>query len=64
MIIATGANLMVVFRVERDLLNDLLWEVKLAKYSSFMEPIISHSFRINSVCDDESHILGVIRETE
>ena len=60
MIVSTCAYLMIIFRVESDLFDLLLLQVILAEDSSLVEPIISHGFAVNSISNDEGHVLAIL----
>ena len=62
MIVSTSANLMIIFRVESDLFYLLLLQIILPEDTSLVEPIISNCLAVDSISNDESHILAVLRE--
>ena len=62
MIVSTCADLMIILRVESDFFELLLLQVILAEDSSLVEPIIGHGLAVNSISNDESHVLAILRK--
>ncbi len=60
MAVSTSAHLVVVFRVERDSLDLLLQEVKLAKYPALVEPVIGNRLAISAIGYNACDVLRVI----
>ena len=53
---------MIILRVESDFFELLLLQVILAEDSSLVEPIIGHGLAVNSISNDESHVLAILRK--
>ena len=61
-IMPTCADLVVVFGVERDSFYLGFGEVYVTEDPCLVEPIISNSLTINTICNNKSHILRILRE--
>lgn len=63
-VVAWGANLMIVFGVEADLLNLLPWEVKLPKNLGLVKPVICNRLWVHPISYNHRCVLRIVRETK